>query len=96
MFPSVDESRDRLHRAGWSVGEVAGIGAWPGRLSNGEAALRAGPMWLVSGTNGENRVHALAASQAEAWWIACQQAAAVGRWARRTASRTRRVGWPGC
>jgi hypothetical protein len=22
-FPSVDESRDRLHRAGWSVGEFA-------------------------------------------------------------------------
>jgi hypothetical protein len=22
-FPSVDESFDRLHRAGWSVGEIA-------------------------------------------------------------------------
>jgi hypothetical protein len=25
-FPSVDESFDRLHRAGWSVGEVATAG----------------------------------------------------------------------
>jgi hypothetical protein len=26
--PSVDESRDRLHRAGWSVGEIATATAW--------------------------------------------------------------------
>jgi hypothetical protein len=44
MFPSVDESRDRLHRAGWSVGEVAGIGAWPELLRPraGEHARRRG------------------------------------------------------
>ena len=27
-LPSVDESFDRLHRAGWSVGEVATTGEW--------------------------------------------------------------------
>ena len=27
-FPSVDESFDRLHRAGWSVGEVATSAGW--------------------------------------------------------------------
>jgi hypothetical protein len=78
MFPSVDESRDRLHRAGWSVGEVAGIGGWPELRSNGEVSLRTRRIGLVSGTNGENRVNAMAASQAEAWSIACQQALAVG------------------
>jgi hypothetical protein len=78
VFPSVDESRDRLHRAGWSVGEVAGTGGWPELRSNGEASLRTRRIWLVSGTNGQHSVHAMAASQAEARWIATQQAAAVG------------------
>ena len=60
-YPAVDESRDRLRRAGWSVGEAA-----------------FGPAWVVSGTNGENRLHATGATQAEAWWRACEQARAVG------------------
>jgi hypothetical protein len=75
MFPTVDESRDRLHRAGWNVGEVAGIGGWPELRSNGEASLRTRRIWLVTGTNGGHRVHAMAPSQAEAWWRACEQAA---------------------
>jgi hypothetical protein len=40
-FPAVDESRERLHRAGWSVAEIA---AAAGRFvtgSNGENLLRA-------------------------------------------------------
>ena len=60
-YPSVDESRDRLHRAGWNVGET------------GSALL-----WLVTGTNGENRVNASGTSQAEAWWRACVQAREFG------------------
>jgi len=40
-YPTVDECRDRLHRAGWSIGETA-IGP--------DHAL----VWLVTGTNGEN------------------------------------------
>jgi hypothetical protein len=58
---SVDESRDRLHRAGWSVGEIG-------------SATR----WLVTGSNGENQLHAEGSSQAEAWHRACERAAAVG------------------
>jgi hypothetical protein len=27
-YPTVDESRDRLHRAGWSVGEMATAADW--------------------------------------------------------------------
>ena len=61
-FPSSDESFARLQRAGWSVGEV--------RLADGT--------WVVTGSNGENRVEGRARSQAEGWWIACEQAAAVG------------------
>jgi hypothetical protein len=61
-FPSSDESFGRLQRAGWSVGEV--------RLTDGA--------WLVSGSNGENRIAARGRSQAEAWWKACEQAVAVG------------------
>ena len=60
-LPSVDESFDRLRRAGWSVGEVATAGEW-----------------IVTGTNGENVIDALGETQAEAWWLACEQARAVG------------------
>ena len=38
-YPSVDESRDRLHRAGWSVGEVAGARTWVVSGTNGENAI---------------------------------------------------------
>jgi hypothetical protein len=35
-FPSVDESRDRLHRAGWSVGEVPTTTRWIVSGTNGD------------------------------------------------------------
>ena len=35
-YPAVDESRDRLRRAGWSLGEVCMGGAWQVDGSNGE------------------------------------------------------------
>ena len=44
--------------------------------SIGDVGTAAG--WLVSGTNGENMVSARGRIQAEAWWTACRQAAAVG------------------
>src|SRR5262249_47617216 len=59
--PPVDESFDRLHKAGWSVGEVA---------------TSAG--WLVTGTNGENRLEVFGPTQRAAWWRACDAARAVG------------------
>ena len=64
-FPRSDESFGRLQRAGWNVGDVAVHGADDIR-------------WLVTGTNGENRIEAKGATQAEAWWRAVQQAEAVG------------------
>jgi hypothetical protein len=60
-YPSVDESFARLHRAGWSIGEIGSASSW-----------------LVSGTNGENVIHAEGQSQAEAWYRAMLQAEAVG------------------
>src|SRR4051794_15195647 len=63
--PSPDESFDRLRRAGWSIGDIA---------SGPEHAL----VWLVTGTNGENRIEAHGRSQSEAWWRACEQARSVG------------------
>ena len=71
-YPSVDESSDRLHRAGWSVGEYATASAW-----------------VVTGSNGENLLHAEGRTQAEAWWGACEQARALGMLAG-PASRCRR------
>ena len=64
-FCSSDESFSRLQRAGWTVGDVA---------VHGPEDIH----WLVTGTNGENRIEARGASQAEAWQRALQQAEAVG------------------
>ena len=50
---TVDESIDRLHRAGWSVGDAA-FGP-EGKL-----------VWYVTGSNGENQVSAQGATRAEA------------------------------
>jgi hypothetical protein len=35
-------------------------------------------LWVVSRINGENPVRAEGRTQAEAWWLACEQARAVG------------------
>jgi Transposase DDE domain group 1 len=61
-YPSVDESLDRLHRAGRSVGEIG----------------TAGGQIRVIGTNGENRLETAAATPDEAWRRASEEAAAVG------------------
>ena len=63
-FATADEPLARLHAAGWSVGDV--------RLLTAEGAR-----WLVSGSNGENRIRALADTQAEAWQRAAEQARAL-------------------
>jgi len=63
--PSTDESFSRLQRAGWTVGDVAVYGP-------------EGIRWLVTGTNGENRIEARGASQEEAWHRTVEQAEAVG------------------
>jgi hypothetical protein len=62
MQPSVDESRDRLHGAGWSVGEIGITSGWLVTGSNGS----------------ENAIHAEGRTQSAAWWNACQQARATG------------------
>src|SRR5205823_10851704 len=63
--PPADESRRRLHRAGWSVGEYA-------------AGVGGGERWHILGFNGENVLDAKAATQSEAWHRACSQAGALG------------------
>ena len=40
-YPSVDESRDRLHRAGWSLGETCFGSTWQVDGVNGENRLLA-------------------------------------------------------
>jgi hypothetical protein len=40
-YPNVDQSLDRLHRAGWSVGEIATAAGWVVTGTNGENALDA-------------------------------------------------------
>jgi hypothetical protein len=42
----------------------------------GDVAARG--QWIVTGSNGENLIHAVAESQAAAWQLAVVQAAAVG------------------
>jgi hypothetical protein len=64
-FPSAEESLTRLHRAGWSVNCTRFLSAH-------------GPIWIVSGYNGENQVLTASATRDEAWWHACIQARSVG------------------
>jgi hypothetical protein len=67
IMPTEDvDLLDQLRRAGWSIGGVAfhdGVG---------------GLVWLVSATNGENRVVARGATCAEAWRRAVEQARELG------------------
>jgi hypothetical protein len=62
---SWEESYDRLHRAGWSIGDAAFAGP-------------AGRVWVVSGRNGENLIRAEGPTEAIAWARAVEQAQAVG------------------
>jgi hypothetical protein len=39
-YPSVDDSRDRLHRGGWSIGESGGADVWLVTGTNGKNAIR--------------------------------------------------------
>src|SRR4051794_39879588 len=43
QLPCVEEMLEALHRAGWSIGDVA-------------LDYPTGRVWVVSGTNGENRI----------------------------------------
>jgi hypothetical protein len=61
-IPTLDESFACLHRSGWSVGDVRIL------ADNGR------PAWLVTGTNGENRIEARGRTQTEAWQRAVEQA----------------------
>jgi hypothetical protein len=40
-FPTVDVSRARLHRAGWSIGETGTAKGWLVTGQNGENSIRA-------------------------------------------------------
>ena len=40
-YLSVDESFDRLHRAGWSIGETGGVTGWFVTGCNGENRIHA-------------------------------------------------------
>lgn len=62
----VDLCQDRLHSAGWSVGECTFI------LVN--RAL----VWLVTCTRAGHTLRATVPTQAEAWEEACRQAEALG------------------
>jgi hypothetical protein len=60
------EGLERLHGAGWSIGDTA-FRRPDGRL-----------VWLVSGHNGENVIRAEGSTSAEAWQAAVEQARLVG------------------
>ena len=61
-----DEALARLHRAGWSIGDVA--------FHDGAGRL----LWIVSGSNGENLIRAEGATRADAWIHAVEQARTTG------------------
>jgi hypothetical protein len=66
MATTVDDCSDRLHAAGWSVGETC-------------FRISAGSVWQVEGMNGENQLLAQAPTKTGAWRQACEQATALDR-----------------
>jgi hypothetical protein len=63
---SADDCFEALHRAGWSLGEVAL------KLPDGRH------VWYVNGTRGENVIRAQHPTQADAWRDAVDQARTMG------------------
>ena len=63
--PSSDESFLRLHAIGWSIGDVTVAGP-------------VGPVWMVTGTKGEDVIRAEGPTRDAAWWAAVGQAQAMG------------------
>jgi hypothetical protein len=78
-YPSSDESFTLLHVAGWPVGDVPLFSP-------------AGPAWLVTGADGENVIETRAATQAEAWQRAAEQARSLGMLGRAFPSRSAATG----
>jgi hypothetical protein len=62
QLPHDIEALAHLHRAGWSIGDVA--------FRDGAGGLT----WLVSGSNGENLIRAEGPTRDEAWGRAIEQA----------------------
>jgi hypothetical protein len=58
---SVDASCAALHQLGWSCGDLA-------------FDVRERPVWQVFAHKGEQKIVTRAASQADAWWAAVDQA----------------------
>ena len=63
---TVDSCQDRLHRAGWSIGDCTFIFA--------NRSL----VWLVTCSHAGHVVRVTAPTQAGAWEEACRQAEALG------------------
>jgi hypothetical protein len=69
-YYSSDDPLALLHRSGWSIGDTA--------FQIGDVLV-----WLVTGSNGENRIRAEGSTRDEAWYPAAEQTAAVGMLRRR-------------
>jgi hypothetical protein len=74
-YPTPDESLSRLHRAGWSVGEMATASGWCISGSNGENAILA-----RGGSQAEAWQRAV--EQAQAVGMASYRRLAAPRWAK--------------
>lgn len=65
-YDPIADALRQLHRAGWSVGDVA--------AGDGAGAL----VWFVFGSNGENLIRAEGATRSGAWARAIDQARSLG------------------
>lgn len=63
----VEDLMYALHKAGWSIGDV--------EVEDVDTGLK---FWLFTGRNGENPIRARHPNMLLAWWIATEQAKAVG------------------
>jgi hypothetical protein len=66
---NITDAIDRLHAGGWSVGDTAFFDVEDGC-----------PVWVVTGTNGENMIRAEGATCREAWRRALDSRASDARW----------------
>ena len=66
QYDDLADAIDRLRAVGWSVGVTAFFDVEDG-----------GQVWVVTGTNGENRIRAEGATCAKAWRRVLDQAAVV-------------------
>jgi hypothetical protein len=71
----MEEARDRLNRAGWSIGDTGTENTWVVTGSNRNYSVNP---WVVTGSNCTYSINATGFTQVGAWREVCEQARVLG------------------